>query len=257
MKRNLKVLGLALVAVFALSAVVASAATAQSGVLTSTNKEKVTLTGADTGVKQNWFKAFENKVECPDSTYTGHAVKTFTQTVETTEKTGKDHEFLPHGATEVTVTPHYRQTQTPPNQNTANCDVEAGASTLSATVTMNGCDFEFYEFKTAGGGNGTYSFLADVVCPAGKTIEVHIYSSHTHSLQLCKVTIGSQEGLTGFHATNTANETVDLTGTSKNIKAKKSGLCGAGETEVAEYNLDVNVGAHNEGNLAEGITISD
>ena len=53
MIRKFKTLAVALVAVFALGAVVASAASAQQGFLTSTGN--VTLTGTETGVEKNRF----------------------------------------------------------------------------------------------------------------------------------------------------------------------------------------------------------
>jgi hypothetical protein len=60
---RLKTLGLALVAVFALSAVAASAASAQQGKLTSDGP--VTLTITETGVEQNFFEMFTSKSPAP------------------------------------------------------------------------------------------------------------------------------------------------------------------------------------------------
>ena len=96
MTRILKALGLALVAVFALSAVAASTASAQQGTLTSDGP--VTLTATETGVGQNWFEAFAAKIECPGSTFTGHKVAT------------TPHTPISSGATEATLTPIWKET---------------------------------------------------------------------------------------------------------------------------------------------------
>jgi len=256
MIRNLKILGLAMGALLAFGAVAASSASAQEhphdqGLLTSDGP--VTLTGEDTGEEQNWFKAFGNEVECPESTYTGHAVKDHAETTKTEEETGEKHELLPSGATEVTVTPHYRQTD---DAETANCDVNTPTGTLSATVTMNGCDYEFYDFTTVA--ENTYSFLADIVCPNGPII-VKVYSGHGHGFEVCRLTIPAQAGLEGFQAKHTTGEAddIDLTGLTDDIFVTEEGLCGHAETTEAEYNLDVTVTGHNEVGNPTPVTITD
>ena len=249
MIRNLKTLGLALMAILALGAVAASTASAQTlGKITSPGN--VTLTGEDTGTKANSFTVFGRGVECPGSTYTGHKVLTHAETTA-----GKTHELLPSGSTEVTVTPHYKQT----SGGTANCDIEPGG--LSATVTMNGCDYRFYDFTTvvtASHPEHTYGFLTDIVCPTGKDIEVHAYIGHGHAFQACKTTVQPQTGLHGGTATTTtgAADDIDLTGTITGIKATQSGGCGHAETTEGIYHLDVTVKGHNAAKEPVGVTIT-
>jgi hypothetical protein len=95
MIRNLKALGLALVAVFALSAVAASAASAQQGFITSTGP--VTLDGVEDGT--NYFEIHnlepfgKVRVECPGSTFKGHEVGST--------------KGIPSGAKTATITPNY------------------------------------------------------------------------------------------------------------------------------------------------------
>jgi hypothetical protein len=62
---------------------------------------------------------------------------------------------------------------------------------LSATVNMNGCD---YKFGTPSGSGDAYTAKVDVVCPAGKSVEI--------SAGTCKTTIGSQTGLSNVGITN-------------------------------------------------------
>lgn len=236
MTRNLKVLGLALMAVFAFSAMAASAASAQEqGMLTTEAGNPVTLDATETGVEANSLTAFGEKVECPGSSYDGHEVGSTTNPV-------------PNKATTATITPTYNQ---------ATCVATPGPH--KATVTTNGCDYVFHVGETTPAGNkeGTYGVTADVVCPATKSIIVDVYfASGNENIKVCEVTIGPQTGLAGGHLTNTPSEDVDVTGTFKGIKASKSGLCGAASTETAEFHIDATIKG-TFGGETEGITISD
>ena len=58
---------------------------------------------------------------------------------------------------------------------------------LSATVSMNGCQ---YRFNPLSGGAGEFSGSLDIVCPEGKKIVI--------SGNGCEVQIGSQNGLNGI-----------------------------------------------------------
>jgi hypothetical protein len=92
--RNLKALGLALAAVFALSALTASAASAQTvGKLTVASGTSATLDGTENGV--NRITVFGSFVECPGSTGTGHEFGT------------TPHVPVPAGASKVTLTPNF------------------------------------------------------------------------------------------------------------------------------------------------------
>jgi len=208
MIRNLKVLGLALVAVFAMGAVAASAASAANqGKLTSDGP--VTLTVTETGAKgsdSNSLHAFGSKVECFGSTYAGHKVGGTS--------------FLASGETTATLTPTYNQKE---------CRSFTGATEREATVETNGCDFVFHIGETTGGVEGTYGVTADVVCPVGNKIHVGVWelgAKHETSNRLCTVEVGAQTGLAGAHVTNTpASDDFDVTGTFTNIAATEHGLC--------------------------------
>jgi hypothetical protein len=52
---------------------------------------------------------------------------------------------------------------------------------LNATVNMNGCS---YSFRSPAGSGDEYSAFVDIVCPAGKVIEI--------TAATCKLTIGNQ-----------------------------------------------------------------
>ncbi|HET8862857.1 MAG TPA: hypothetical protein VFM94_06380 [Solirubrobacterales bacterium] len=115
MTRNVKAMGLALVAVLGMSAIVASAASAQQGKLTSDGP--VTLTGSPTGTPDlSDFTFFgSSNSECPLYTYTGHKYNV------------TPHELIPSGATAITLSVSYGKF----------CNV--GGAPM--TADMNGCDF--------------------------------------------------------------------------------------------------------------------
>ncbi|HMJ72196.1 MAG TPA: hypothetical protein VK471_02400 [Solirubrobacterales bacterium] len=244
MIRNLKVLGLALVAVFAMSAVVASAASAQGKI---TSDGPVTLKATETGTEAaNSLTAFTHTFACPASTITGHKYNV------------TPHVLIPSGETTATLTPHYNQ---------ATCKVvDLG---VPATVTMNGCDFVVHVLGTF---MSKYEISADIVCPAGKVIEREVYSSSSEALKLCTITVKAQAGLNGAAgapvlAQNTAavggtQDDLDIVGTFKNIHAERHGLCkGEGghpdTTATAELHIDTTVKGYNSFGVETGVTISD
>jgi hypothetical protein len=230
MTRNLKALGLALMAAFAVGVVTASAASAQQGFLTSTGP--VTFTGTEGTLGANKFFLFGLEFSCPGSTLTGHKVLTTSDTAA-----GKKHELIPTPATELTVTAH-----------TKVCNVFPGS--FPATVDMNGCDYRVKLGVTteATPTKDTYGVTYDVVCPAGKEITLTIFTTakkHEEEKPFCKVHFSAQTGLAGSHATDTTNGHVDLDGTIKKIKATKTNggedplLCTAQATETAEFVVNV------------------
>jgi hypothetical protein len=250
MTRNLKVLGIALAAVFALSAVIASAAMAQKqGKITSDGP--VTLKGTETGTGLNRLTAFHHIVECPGSTITGHKWKV------------TPHELIPSGETTATITPHYTQ---------ENCVAIIGASKLPATVDMvGGCDYVFHVGKTiikeGKEVEGEWPATADI-CPEGGSISVTVFSSSSEALKLCTITVaGGQLGREGIilkntAATGTTKNDVDATGTVKNIHVERDGLCkgeeGTPDTETTgEFHLDATIKGYNKNGEETGVTISD
>jgi hypothetical protein len=252
MIRNLKVLGLALMAVFALSAVVAAAASAQQGKITSDGP--VTLIGDETGAAtaNALLVAFGSEIMCPGSTLTGHKVLTLAET-----EAGKKHELIPNLSTTATITPHYK-----------NCHTFIPA-TKTMTVTMNGCDYVLHVgVTTAPLNTGTYSLTADIVCPVGKVIEVHVYNSTDHTKEvLCTLKVTPAVGLTGEagqpmpHVTNTAGGHFDITGTFAGIVVHREGVClldGKGaETKNATFRVDQTVTGKNSLGGVTAVSVTD
>lgn len=242
MSRNLKVLGLALMAAFALSAVVASAASAQ-GKLTSDGPVK--LTAAETGVGQNFLKAFSLSVQCPGSTYTG-------------TKAGSTSELITSGSTTATLTPVYKQ-------GNHNCTVTPG--NFIATIDMNGCDYVVHIGATTGGVAGTYGVTFDVVCSGSNEITVTVWTNstdHTNSTTpMCIMHVKAQAGLAGAHATDTGGGVIDITGTVKNIHVQKTNpgthpvLCPTQTTATGEFSIDASVTGENAGGGATTVSLSD
>jgi len=246
MTRNLKALGLALFAVFAMSAVAAQAASAANGMLTSDGP--VTLTGTETGAAgANRITAFGTFFECPGSTGTGHKYDV------------TPHEFIPSGSTTFTLTPHIKQTN---GAGEPNC---VGTAGTSGTTDFQGCDYVVHAGETTGGVAGTYGGSLDVVCPTGKEINWTIWFSKAQHIAepnnpKCVLHVPPQTGITGVHATDTGNGTIDLTGTLEGITAtqtRNSILCPSGtHTATLAVDLDVSVTGHNEAGEPTGISLS-
>jgi hypothetical protein len=236
MIRNLKVLGLAMMAILALSAVVASAASAQNGRITSTGN--FTLTGTEIAGKVNAL-AFEGvTVECPGSTYDGHKFNV------------TPHTFIPSGAEVVTITPTYKQ----PCKNNFS----------TSTVDMNGCDYVMHIGPTiAPLGTDTYSVTYDIVCPAGKDITVTnwlVAGEHAGGVEPCTLHIAPQNGLIGGDIRDTTEGDLVLEGEvavnvvqTKNIPHPL--LCPA-KSGVGKLKLNVTVKAHNEALVNTAISLS-
>jgi len=243
MIRNLKALGLAMVAVFALSAVAASTASAQQGTITSDGP--FTLTGTETGVAgSNALTAFGLKVECPGSTYTGHKYNI------------TPHERIPSGATTFTLTPHY-------NDEPHGCLVTPGNFRL--TVDKNGCDFVGHLGETTGGVAGTYGTTVDIVCPAGQEITLTLATNTTdltNNKLMCIQHIPPQVGLTGPHLKQTEGGHLGLVGTVTNIKMTETAsathpiLCPKKETLTAEFHADITVKGDNAAGEPTALTLS-
>lgn len=254
MTRNLKALGLALVAVFAMSAIAASAASAQQGTLTSDGP--VTLTASEKKPEEggvNKLTAFGAEVTCPGSTYTAHKVLTQAET-----EAGKKHEPIPVPATTATLTPHYKQTN-------HNCVATFG---WIATIDMNGCDYVIHLGETTGGVAGTYGVTVDVKCPAGKSITVTLFTTaanETAGTVACILHVGEAGnlGLKGLHATNLAGGTIGLKGTVEGISVSKTKpnndtiLCQAESTTTGKFDLDVIASGKNAAGGTTGIEITD
>jgi uncharacterized protein (DUF2141 family) len=223
MSRYLKTLGLAMMVALALSAVTASVASAgvTTGKLTK-ETGTVTVTGTENPAGTNAFTAFGQETQCPESKYTAFETNT------------TPHATLPSGSTSATITPDY-----------VNCENGSGAA---RTVKMNSCDFEFYDFTTTGGVEGTYGLLAGIVCNVpGDSITVEGGA--------CKVHVPAQTGLTGLHATNVTGtpDRVRIHGEIHNVTAH---TCLGITTKEARQHQDVTVEGFDALGAKKGITIS-
>ena len=265
MIRNLKALGLALVAVLALGAVYASAASAQQGKVTSDGP--FTLTGEETGAPgSNQLEAFGAAVRCPESEYTGHVVTTHAQTTaagQTHEQAGIGNNLIPNNSSTATITPHYKQVTA---GGAPNCS--AVGLGWSATVDMNGCDYVVHLGNTVS--EHTYNVTFDVVCPTGNEITVTFWKTeakHTSGTQPhCIMHVPPQNGLAGGHATDTSTGDghIELTDTVEGITVKRTGtghdssiLClGSSEENNAKFKLDVTVAAHDAEGEPTDISLS-
>jgi hypothetical protein len=246
MVRKLKVLGVALAAVFALSAMTASAASAQVGTITSTGP--VTLTGTQTGVpNENSLTVFGGVVTCANAKYTGHKVLTEAQTIA-----GKTHERLPNDSSSVTITPHY-----------GSCITKQAGIEFPDTIDMNGCDFEFDLGVTISANK--YKVKTTEECPSANTIKVTDFANaakHTGNEPFCVIDITKETNRgEGLVATDTLNGTIDITGTIENIKAHKESptgsiLCPKEETNKGIWHFDLSFTGDNAVNAATTISLS-
>jgi hypothetical protein len=240
MIRNLKVLGLALVAVFAFSAMAASGASAQlkQGILTTENGGAVTLDGKEDG--KNFFKdptleEGKNPVECPGSTFVGHRAEV------------TPHELILNKATEATITPTF---------------IACHSGAHKATVTMNECDFKFkIGTTTKAEEHSPYALTASVVCPKEKFIDIEVYFSETNeNLLICTYKVGPQE-VKGFDIANevenfTTLDTLTATGTGKVI-ADRSSTCGTKAGLETEQTINATITGTTATGAKNGETITD
>lgn len=242
MTSSLKIMAFALTAVFVMSAVAVSAASAQQGKLTSDGQ--FTLKAEETGaVGANSLTAFGFKVECPGSTGTGHKFNV------------TPHALIPSGETTFTLTPHI-----------VNCLVVVGGAKFPATTDFNGCDYVTHLGKTTGGVTGTYGGTTDIVCPAGKDITWTMWTNsvdHANNITpMCVFHIKEQSGLTGAHVTDAGKGDLSITGTIKNLHVMKTKtthalLCPEATTTSVETHLDLTVKGFNAEGGATNIAISE
>jgi hypothetical protein len=219
MIRRFKILMLAFSAVLAMAVASVPAASAQTAVGTSDGP--VTGKGTQTGTElanSLTFTIFGSSFQytCPGSTYTGHKIDS------------TPHQLIPSGSTKATLTANW-----------VNCT----DGTHPLIVSMNGCDFVVRNGVTTGGVVGTYGGLVDVVCPAGKVIEI--------TGGTCKVTIPAQMGLTGLHVTATGTDWV-LAGSAEGGTMTVCGFNTKGTTHA-----DVTIKSYNSAGAETAVTISE
>jgi hypothetical protein len=212
MIRKFKTLGLAIVAVLAMSAVAASAAQATPGTVTldGGNTTEAAFHAAQVAGESHTFTL-------PNKRVLSCAVATFTGTVK-------------NGDTAVTAAPTYE-----------NCHVTLTPNTWPATVFMNGCDYNFtLQTKIVG---DVWDTDAHLECPeTDVVIEVYVPgtlpSEHTVSTKLlCRYTVQEQT-VQGVTATDNTNGTVNVDATNAGVAISKvfGTLANCGGNGTATYN---------------------
>jgi hypothetical protein len=179
--RNLKALGLAVVAVLAMSAFVASAAQASNF---TAAKYPTVIKGVQINGEHN-FTAAGTGVKCKEAAFSGEATgPTKDLTISAAYGTCKDEIFG-----------------------------------LSATVTMNGCNYTFTE---------PASGEVDLVCPAGKIVEVHAST--------CTITVFPKNGLKTSTYTNGASDvTLKANVTGIEYQVDRGFLCPIASTYATKH----------------------
>lgn len=185
MMRKIRALGIAVAATLALSAALASAAQAETGVLTTGGFPSIV-----TGEKVNPAPAF----------IVGGVRTVFCGTA--------DLDATLFGPTDpVTFRPTYE-----------GCTSEPGFTPV--TVTRNGCDYVigFGKPGTTNQPAGTGTMRAWVNCPAGQVIEIHVYENafaHAANVSTCTYDIGPQGPVPAgvYHNTGAAGMVPDVAAT--------------------------------------------
>jgi hypothetical protein len=222
MIRNLKVLGLGLIAVFAFSAMAASSASAVDTFTSTKNPETISGTSVDKGA----FKITDSnggvisEVRCHTGVFHGAAVA--------------------NGSAHATITASY--VGTVGATDTGHC----GAGTLgTADVNMNGCDYDL-SGTTTGSDVGKTDATVSVLCEPNHEISISLSEiGVTLEIPAQTPTVG------GATYTNTANGKVDakVTATGVTYTCTPAFVCGLGgipsEGNNADYNDEVEVSGAN------------
>jgi hypothetical protein len=218
MTRNLKVLGLALAAAFAMAAISANAAQALTPSLftASTYPAAIHATTSQTiGAESEYFESIGRKLECEVAHYTA---------------------TLGEASSDLTVTPDY-------TDHTQGGNCRAGG-TLVTTVTEEKCTYTFTATEGTKVINTSYNIGVDIVCPAGKVITVHVRNL-LNNADACTITIENGTATGDLTGTNNAGGDVDISGkvTVKSIiDSNNTALCGvtAGTSKTVETEYVVN-----------------
>jgi hypothetical protein len=194
MIRNLKVLGLALVAMLAMSVVVASAAQANSN-FTTTNGLYPTIFEGEQGT-ENVFTTTTGSVKCTTA-------KFVYRNGETMQEAGINYVIGTNTAASETASLHPEYT---------GCK----AFGVKATVTTTGCNYLFHVTNAA----SPFTLSTDIACSGTNKITVVPTGVD------CTITVGPQTGITGLSAVNAgagATEDITVTINSGNITYTETG----------------------------------
>jgi hypothetical protein len=236
MIRNLKALGLALVAVFAMSAMAASAAQA----VTDDAQVTVETFPAIFDGTQNGVQVFNREGRTMTCT-----TAEFHSEVQSTDS-----------KTTITVKPTY-----------SGCHSNIPLiGTLPMTVTMNGCDYLLHLTKDTP--SGTFTADTTIVCPLNKEIEVHIYqnhANHTSNTSLCTMkfpaqTPGGTIDLTNKAAGGTTPKNwieadINLAGITSTVTPANV-VCGLNHDATGSLTGNATLKGTNAAKEAQGLTVS-
>jgi hypothetical protein len=232
MIRNLKILGLALGAAFALGAVSASSAMATTEPVASfvAGEYPVTYTGTQDGANHRiTFPGGTGELTCSSSHF--DAVGSFTKST-----------------TFVTLTPTY-----------SGCNTVLNEPSLDAvnptTVTHNGCTYTYTVHEEISGSIGD-EWRGDVhlLCPEGvKGIEIHVWDTEEDHLKnnatKCTYLIEPQTIKGIVYRNDTKNGDVTIEGKELLFTVKKTSgnfeVCGVG-TQTARYNGNITLDSLNK-----------
>jgi hypothetical protein len=238
MTRNIKALGLALIAVFALGAL-AAGAQAQTPVLTASEAGTVSVTTSQTiGAESEYFESIGRKLECEKA----H----FSSTVATKNSA-------------ITIIPDY-------TDHTQGGNCRAGG-TLVTTVTEEGCDFVFHNPKTESG-QTDYTVNVEIVCPTTpvkKSITIHVRNL-LNNADACTITVPEQTAVGALTVKNTAEtggfkDDIDVSGSvvvNTIVHSNNTALCGveAGKSKEVATSYVINK-AITIADSKIGLTMSD
>jgi len=217
MIRNLKALGLALIAVFAMSALMASAAQAQGKFTVEAGTQELTGTqddeeGQNTATGLQVFETTSGKVQCDE--------------VHGQVLSGKFNE------TEVTAQNiHY--------QNNGKVDQCSGPFSTSPKIEFNGCDYTFTVGETIGEtGMETTSNQVHIKCPVGKQITITAPFCQIHvPEQTIQMTAAGDHVV--FHTITGTPDDVTVDAHVTGIHYQGTELCSSGTAGVYDGNVTV------------------
>jgi glutamine cyclotransferase len=202
MTRNLKVLGLALIAACAMAAVSASAAQALTPSLFTSDSYPATATTTQEqkiGEGLEYFESIGRKLECEVAHYSG---------------------TLSEANSDLTVTPDY-------TDHTQGGNCRAGG-TLVTTVTEEGCTFTFTATENTKVANVSYNVGVDIVCPPTKLITVHVRNL-LNNADACTITVETGTATGDLTGTNIVGGGVNIEGevvVKSIVHSNNTALCG-------------------------------
>lgn len=220
--RNLRKLGLALMAVMALGAVVASAAQATNGEFTAGEYPAVVSAEQETGAEiVNRFVVGGVGVECEVATFGG--------TLEKPSST-------------LGIHPHY-----------TNCETSLGTE---ATIDVtNGCGYLFHAGEGLNANDDVFAGTVDIHCESeGKTVETA--TAIVVTAGFCNIDVKTQTGINGITYTNITGSpkdvTIDVNSTNVEVKGTNVFLCPSAVTSATTGTYESKVTVKGFEDIAEG-----